>query len=64
MLRMWKGEDNSFPFNDAHDKTYNVRDGSDWEKDVYKRQELSERIIFISGIILMPMRMWHCSMKN
>ena len=32
MLRMWKGEDNSFPFNDAHDKTYNVRDGSDWEK--------------------------------
>lgn len=32
MLRMWKGEDNSFPFNDAHDKTYNVRDGSDWER--------------------------------
>lgn len=31
MLRMWKGEDNSFPFNDAHDKTYNVRD-SDWKR--------------------------------
>ena len=37
MLRMWKGEDNSFPFNDAHDKTYNVRDGSDWEKTLKPR---------------------------
>ena len=31
MLRMWKGADRSFPFNDSHDKTYNVRDGSSWE---------------------------------
>ena len=26
-LRMWKGQDLAFPFNDSHDKTYNVRDG-------------------------------------
>lgn len=31
MLRMWKGQENSFPFLDAHEKTYNVRDGSSWE---------------------------------
>ncbi len=31
LLRAWKGSDSSFPFNDSHDKTYSVRDGSDWE---------------------------------
>ena len=31
MLRAWKGKDCSFPFLDAHDTTYNVRDNSDWE---------------------------------
>ena len=30
---------------------------------IVKRTELSERIIFISGIILMSMKMWYCSMK-
>jgi len=30
-LRAWKGKDTSFPFNDAHAKTYSVRDGSNWE---------------------------------
>lgn len=30
-LRAWKGADSSFPFVDAHAKTYNVRDGSEWE---------------------------------
>lgn len=31
VLRMWKGADATFPFVDSHDKTYSVRDGSDWE---------------------------------
>ena len=31
MLRMWKGQDSSFAFNDAHGKTYAVRDDSSWE---------------------------------
>ncbi|WP_073312226.1 TIR domain-containing protein [Flavobacterium terrae] len=31
LLKAWKGSDNSFPFNNAHDTTYNVRDNSDWE---------------------------------
>lgn len=55
MLKMWKGEDNSFPFNDAHDKTYNVRDGSDWEKTLkprlHTRLDNSKNIIlFLSSI--------------
>ncbi|EIL1354232.1 hypothetical protein LLB00_003044 [Salmonella enterica subsp. enterica serovar Enteritidis] len=40
MLRMWKGNDNSFPFIDSHDKTYNVRDDSDWEKTLRPRLRL------------------------
>ena len=36
-LRMWKGADNDFPFNDSHSKNYNVRDGSDWEKTLKPR---------------------------
>lgn len=50
MLRMWRGEDNSFPFNDAHDKTYNVRDGSDWEKTLKPR--LHTRLDYSKNIIL------------
>ena len=30
-LRAWKGADSTFPFVDAHAKTYNVRDNSEWE---------------------------------
>lgn len=29
LLKAWKEKDCSFPFNDSHNKTYNVRDGSD-----------------------------------
>lgn len=29
-LRAWKGADSTFPFVDAHAKTYNVRDDSEW----------------------------------
>ena len=49
MLRMWRGEDNSFPFNDAHDKTYNVRDGSDWEKTLKPR--LHTRLEYSNAIV-------------
>ena len=37
MLRMWKGKDPSFPFIDSHQKNYNVRDGSDWERTLKPR---------------------------
>lgn len=50
MLRAWKGKDTSFPFLDAHETTYNVRDGSDWEETLKPRlhkrlREYSENII-------------------
>lgn len=55
MLRRWKGEDEEFPFNDSHDKTYDVRDGSDWEKTLkprlHKRLDNSKNIIlFLSSV--------------
>ena len=37
LLRAWKGTDSSFPFIDSHDKNYNVRDGSNWEKTLKPR---------------------------
>lgn len=50
LLRAWKGSDNTFPFNDSHDKTYNVRDNSDWESilkpRLRKRLNCSKNIIF------------------
>ena len=39
-----------FPFNDSHNKTYNVRDGSDWEKTLKPR--LRERLNCSKNIIL------------
>jgi len=50
MLRAWKGADSSFPFIDSHDKTYNVRDNSDWETTLKPR--LRERIRNSKNIIL------------
>ncbi|MEI8355214.1 MAG: TIR domain-containing protein, partial [Deltaproteobacteria bacterium] len=50
LLRAWKGKDSSFPFNNSHDKTYNVRDGSDWESTLKPR--LQERIRKSKNIIL------------
>ena len=49
-LRMWKGADATFPFNDSHDKTYNVRDGSDWELTLKPR--LRERLRNSKNIVL------------
>lgn len=50
LLRAWKGADSSFPFNDSHDKTYNVRDGSDWESTLKAR--LRERLRNSKNIVL------------
>lgn len=54
LLKSWKGADASFPFVNSHDKTYNVRDSSDWETTLKPR--LRERLraskhilLFLSG---------------
>lgn len=49
-LRMWKGADSSFPFIDSHDKNYNVRDDSDWEKTLKPR--LRNRLSYSKNIVL------------
>ncbi|MDY6952279.1 MAG: TIR domain-containing protein [Thermodesulfobacteriota bacterium] len=50
LLRAWKGADSSFPFIDSHNKNYNVRDGSDWEKTLKPR--IRDRISKSKNIIL------------
>lgn len=50
LLRAWKGKDISFPFNDSHEKNYNVRDDSDWENTLKPR--LRERIRKSKNIVL------------
>ena len=50
LLRAWKGADSDFPFNDSHEKNYNVRDGSDWEKTLKPR--IHERLSNSKNIIL------------
>lgn len=50
ILRAWKGKEASFPFNDSHDKTYNVRDNSNWETTLKPR--LRERIRSSKNIVL------------
>lgn len=49
-LRDWKGKEPSFPFVDSHDKNYNVRDDSDWEKTLKPR--LRDRLNKSKNIIL------------
>lgn len=48
-LRAWKAADSSFPFIDAHAKTYNVRDDSSWET---LKQRLHDRLNVSKNIIL------------
>lgn len=52
-LRAWKGADSSFPFVDAHAKTYNVRDDSSWDtlkKRLHERLDVSKNIVlFLSA---------------
>src|SRR5690606_22854465 len=50
LLRSWKGADATFPFLDAHDTTYNVRDSSDWELTLKPR--LRERIRNSKNLVL------------
>jgi len=55
LLRAWKSADNTFPFIDSHEKNYNVRDSSDWEKTlkprIHDRLNNSKNIIlFLSSI--------------
>ena len=55
LLRAWKGGDSTFPFIDSHDKNYNVRDGSDWEKTLKPRirgriSNSKNLILFLSSI--------------
>ncbi len=49
MLRAWKGLDSTFPFNDSHNKNYNVRDNSSWELTLKPR--IRERIRNSKNII-------------
>ena len=62
-LQAWKAADPSFPFNDAHGKTYSVRDGSDWEKTLkprlHKRLSESKNIILILSSITRDSRALH-----
>ena len=50
LLRAWKGADSSFPFIDSHEKNYNVRDGSDWEKTLKPR--IQERLRNSKNLVL------------
>ena len=50
ILRAWKRKNALFPFNDAHAKTYSVRDGSNWELTLKPR--LRERLRGSKNIIL------------
>lgn len=50
MLKAWKAADSSFPFINAHDKTYSVRDGSDWETTLKPR--LHQRLRASKNVIL------------
>lgn len=57
LLNAWKASDSSFPFVDSHNKTYNVRDGSDWETTLKPRLRARLRVskkivLFLSPITL------------
>lgn len=49
LLKAWKAANSSFPFVNAHDATYNVRDDSKWET---LKQRLHERLNVSKNIIL------------
>lgn len=49
-LRAWKARETSFPFLDAHNTTYSVRDGSNWETTLKPR--LHQRLRYSKNIVL------------
>ena len=55
LLKAWKAGDSSFPFVDSHDKNYNVRDGSDWERTlkprIRERLRNSKNVVFFLSSI-------------
>lgn len=63
MLKAWKGADPSFPFVNSHDKTYDVRDGSDWEKTLkprlHERLSNSKNVIFFLSSVTRNSRALH-----
>lgn len=50
LLKAWKASDSNFPFINAHEKTYSVRDESDWERTLKPR--LHERLRTSKNIVL------------
>ena len=54
LLKAWKAADLSFPFVDSHNKTYSVRDGSDWEQTLKPR--LHERLNASANVLTLTMR--------
>lgn len=50
LLRAWKANDSTFPFIDSHNKNYNVRDDSDWEKTLKPR--IQDRLNNSKNIVL------------
>lgn len=66
-LQAWKAVDSSFPFIDAHGKTYSVRDGSDWEGTLkprlHKRLSESKNIILFLSSITRDSRALHEEIK-
>lgn len=50
LLKATKKKDSKYPFIDSHDKNYNVRDGSDWERTLKPR--LHDRLANSKNIIL------------
>ncbi len=50
LLGAWKEKDPNFPFIDSHNKTYSVRDSSDWEGTLKPR--LHKRLMNSKNIIL------------
>lgn len=59
MLKAWKAADVSFPFLDAHNTTYNVRDNSDWETTLKPR--LHARLRNSKNIVLFLSSNTRCS---
>lgn len=49
LLKAWKEKDSSFPFNDSHEKTYSVRDTSNWNT---LRERLRERLSNSKNLVL------------
>lgn len=50
LFQAWEAKDDDFHFIDSHNKNYDVRDGSDWEKTLKPR--LHERLRNSKNIIL------------